>query len=76
MVGENTHLSGLGGDVDLDDILGLVDGLLRQLARVRFARICDPVHRGFWGRIVLSSVDVRILISKGVVPGGGEPSSA
>lgn len=35
MVGENTHLSRLGGQVDLDDILGLVDGLqcwVRQLA--------------------------------------------
>ena len=27
VVGEDTHLSGLGGDVDLDDILGLEDGL-------------------------------------------------
>ncbi len=27
VVGEDTHLSGLGGDVDLDDILRLVDGL-------------------------------------------------
>lgn len=27
VVGENTHLTRLGGDVDLDDILGLVDGL-------------------------------------------------
>lgn len=30
VVGENTHLSGLGGDVDLDDILGLVDGLVGE----------------------------------------------
>jgi hypothetical protein len=29
VVGEDTHFSGLGGNVDLDDILGLVDGLLR-----------------------------------------------
>lgn len=29
VVREDTHLSGLGGNVDLDDILGLVDGLLR-----------------------------------------------
>jgi hypothetical protein len=27
VVRENAHLAGLGGDVDLDDILGLVDGL-------------------------------------------------
>lgn len=27
VVGENTHVSGLGGQVDLDDILGLVEGL-------------------------------------------------
>lgn len=27
VVGEDTHLTGLGGDVDLDDVLGLVDGL-------------------------------------------------
>lgn len=27
VVGEDTHVTGLGGDVDLDDILGLVDGL-------------------------------------------------
>jgi len=27
VVGENTHLTRLGGDVDLDDLLGLVDGL-------------------------------------------------
>jgi len=27
VVGENTHLSGLGWNVDLDDILGLEDGL-------------------------------------------------
>lgn len=27
VVGEDTHLSGLGGEVDLDDILGLVEGL-------------------------------------------------
>lgn len=27
MVGEDTHVTGLSGNVDLDDILGLVDGL-------------------------------------------------
>jgi len=27
MVGENTHLSGLGRNVDLDDVVRLVDGL-------------------------------------------------
>ena len=27
VVGENTHLTRLGGDVDLDDVLGGVDGL-------------------------------------------------
>lgn len=27
MVGEDTHVTRLGRDVDLDDILGLVDGL-------------------------------------------------
>lgn len=27
VVGEDTHLSRLGGEVDLDDILGLVEGL-------------------------------------------------
>lgn len=27
VVGEDTHISGLGGQVDLDDILGLVEGL-------------------------------------------------
>ena len=27
VVGENTHLTGLGGDVDLNDILRLVDRL-------------------------------------------------
>lgn len=32
VVGEDTHFSGLGGHVDLDNILGLVDGLLRELA--------------------------------------------
>ena len=30
VVGEDTHLSGLGGHVDLDDILGLEDGLVRK----------------------------------------------
>jgi hypothetical protein len=30
VVGEDTHLTGLGGKVDLDDILGLVDGLVRK----------------------------------------------
>lgn len=37
MVGEDTHISRLGGQVDLDDILGLVEGLrcwVRQLALV------------------------------------------
>jgi hypothetical protein len=27
VAGEDTHLTGLGWDVDLDDVLGLVDGL-------------------------------------------------
>lgn len=27
VVGQDTHISRLGGDVDLDDALGLVDGL-------------------------------------------------
>lgn len=27
VVGEDTHVSRLGGQIDLDDILGLVDGL-------------------------------------------------
>ena len=30
VVGQNTHLSGLGGNVDLDDILGLEDRLRRN----------------------------------------------
>jgi hypothetical protein len=30
VVGEDTHLSRLGGDVDLDDIVGLVDRLVRE----------------------------------------------
>lgn len=30
VVGEDTHVTGLRGNVDLDDILGLVDGLVRQ----------------------------------------------
>lgn len=33
MVGEDTHLTGDGGDVDLDDILGLVDGLYAAITR-------------------------------------------
>lgn len=32
MVGEDTHLTRLGGDVDLDDVLRLEDGLVRWLA--------------------------------------------
>lgn len=39
MVGENTHLSGLGGNVDLDDILGLVERLLFVATRCGLA--CD-----------------------------------
>ncbi len=35
MVCEDTHLSGLGGDVDLNDILGLVDGLHAAISFVR-----------------------------------------
>ena len=27
VIGEDTHVAGLGGDVDLDDVLGLVEGL-------------------------------------------------
>lgn len=30
VVGENTHLARLRGDVDLDDLLGLVDGLFMR----------------------------------------------
>lgn len=56
MVGENTHLTRVGGDVDLDDILGAVDGLrLRQLApnpsigflrRMQHAIVCRRLGRG------------------------------
>lgn len=38
VVGEDTHLSGLGGDVNLNNILRRVDRLMRQLARM-FVRI-------------------------------------
>lgn len=31
VVCEDTHISGLGGQVDLDDILGLVEGLLCEM---------------------------------------------
>ena len=31
VVGEDTHLAGIGSDVDLDDILGGVDLLLAQV---------------------------------------------
>jgi hypothetical protein len=43
VVGEDTHLSGLCGDVDLNNILGLVDRL-RQLARLD-ARLQPNWHR-------------------------------
>lgn len=31
VVGEDTHIPGLGGQVDLDDILRLVEGLLCRM---------------------------------------------
>lgn len=73
VVREDTHLSGLGGDVDLDDALGLVDGLLRQLARFDDGRgPIDPAGAlvGIWrpgtGYLALGEV----------VPGGGGTGSA
>jgi hypothetical protein len=38
VVGEDTHLSGLSGKVDLDDILGLVDSLEVVYLSVTFLR--------------------------------------
>lgn len=35
VVGEDTHLAGLSGDVDLDDILRLVNGLRAAISSVR-----------------------------------------
>lgn len=32
VVGEDTHLTRLGGDVDLDDVLRLVDGLIAAIS--------------------------------------------
>lgn len=55
VVGEDTHLSGLGGDVDLNNILGLVDGLLRQLARF-VGRICNRVIAAFSAADYSSSI--------------------
>jgi hypothetical protein len=69
VVGEDTHLSRLGGNVDLDNILGLVDGLRAgislRLHSVR-ARNRQCVYSWF-GWID----ECRI-----VIPGEGEPSSA
>jgi hypothetical protein len=45
VVGENTHLTRLGGNVDLDHILGLVDGLHRSVNGVLFARSPYPLAR-------------------------------
>jgi hypothetical protein len=42
VVGEDTHLTRLGGDVDLDDILGLVDGLQSACAAISFGSINWP----------------------------------
>jgi hypothetical protein len=41
VVGKNTHLARLGGDVDLDDLLGLVDGLDAGINN-------QLVERGLW----------------------------
>ncbi len=46
VVGENTHLTGLGRNVDLDDILGLVDGLYAAISyQLPLTIICTPRAR-------------------------------
>lgn len=58
MVGEDTHLAGVGGDVDLDDILGLVDGLC-------VAAISSDPSIGFR----LESPSCRRLVSRAMISG-------
>jgi hypothetical protein len=43
VVGEDTHLTGLGRNVDLDDILGSVDGLHAVIRLVLFFSCLHPV---------------------------------
>ena len=74
VVGQNTHLARVGGDVDLDDILGLVDGL-RQLASIPPIR-CAMVLQLLNSFVQSGGIDrsaIRFVIS---VPGEGETSSA
>lgn len=76
MVGENTHVTGLGGDVDLDDILGLVDGL-QSIAVISIAgtfverRI--PSTPAQSDRI---SSKIRFFGAQLFIPGKAGPSSA
>lgn len=69
MVGENTHIAGLRGEVDLDDILGLVDGLqwrVRQLARARSIGVGG-------GGVLARGIACRVIV---IVPGEGATGSA
>lgn len=59
MVGEDTHLAGVGGDVDLDDILGLVDGLrvaaISSDPSIDF-RLASPSYRRLVSRSIVSDI--------------------
>ena len=73
VVGEDTHLTRLGGDVDLDDILRLVDGLVEAISR-GFRDISRTGRHA--GSIGSQSSVGKPLGSVECIPGEEGPSSA
>lgn len=73
MVGEDTHLTRLGGNVDLNDVLRLVDGLVEAISMELWCISRTGRHAG--------PIESRSSVGKPVdsvecIPGEEGPSSA
>lgn len=76
VVGQDTHFTGLGGNVDLNDVLGVVDGLIAVISMesARNSRNMSIRARGWSGSRGIGRFALQVIVS--IVPGEEESSSA
>lgn len=72
MVRQDTHLARLSGNVDLNDVLGLVDGLNAAISTR--PSIDTPIRQR--APIPSHRIQFRSGVSGGVIPREAEPGSA
>jgi hypothetical protein len=64
-----THLSRLGGDVDLDDIVGLVDRLRAAISSMH--QLAAMPSWQWFNSVVSCSISIRLVATAVVIPGEG-----